>query len=107
MNENPEREFSETFVVCVNDKGKFLKEESDGQATWLSWTDNLLLADRFGEYFVYGERQLGQPHDPMYGELKDPSWYKKWPEIPAGCRMMWCKVNVTAWLRSSKFNAKT
>jgi hypothetical protein len=97
MNEIPDVEICEEFLVCVNDKGKFLHEEGDGHATWNNWIDSPLLAKRFSHYIVYGQVE-GKKED-LIDPLREASYYQRWPKLPDGCKMMWCRVRGSAWLR--------
>jgi hypothetical protein len=97
MNEIPEIEISEQFVVCVNPEGKFMKECRDGESSWTIWVDNPLLAKRFGgdDISSYGEKTNRLADGP----LREAAYYLPRFTNTNGLRLMWVKVNSTAWLR--------
>jgi hypothetical protein len=90
MNEQPDYEGAEVFIVCVNSKGNYLTEDGDGRSTWLEWVSSPTLAKRYSNPQSWGN------------DLHPVSDYQTWPKPPEGCRMMWCRLNTTAWLRETR-----
>lgn len=88
MNDQPLGDYSETALLCINDKGLFLAEEDDGRATCVYFVTSPIRAKRFDHHYYGAPVDITLP-------LHEPSYYQH--HVPAGCRMVMVKIITTLW----------